>query len=159
MKTIQLFLFTLLFGFAKQTTAQEHVCPPWFVTDNRSSTGCSCHINLYGTELKCDSDFPLVHFGFCMTYDNATAVTEYGPCPYIAQYNTNSVDHKFYIHLPSNVSLLNEFMCGPLNREGPLCGKCKDGYGTALYSYTLECSKCWGHGYGWSCTISLKFSQ
>ena len=54
-----------------------------------------------------------------------------------------------YLQLPSNVSLLNEFMCGPLNREGPLCEKCKDGYGIALYSYTLECSKCWGHGYGW----------
>ena len=40
-------------------------------------------------------------------------------------------------------------MCGPLNREGPLCGKCKDGYGIALYSHTLKCSKCWGHGYGW----------
>ena len=40
-------------------------------------------------------------------------------------------------------------MCGPLNREGPLCGRCKDGYGIALYSYTLQCSKCWGHGYGW----------
>ena len=40
-------------------------------------------------------------------------------------------------------------MCGPLNREGALCEKCKDGYGIALYSYTLECSKCWGHGYGW----------
>ena len=54
-----------------------------------------------------------------------------------------------YIQLPSNVSLLNEFMCGPLNREGPLCGRCKDGYGIAVYSYTLQCSKCWGHGYGW----------
>ena len=74
--------------------------------------------------------------------------TEYGPCPYIARYNTNSVDHAFYIHLPSNVSLPNEFMCGPLNRKGRLCGKCKDGYGTALYSYTLECSKCGRHGYG-----------
>ena len=40
-------------------------------------------------------------------------------------------------------------MCGPLNREGELCGRCKDGYGIALYSYTLECSKCWGHGCGW----------
>ena len=40
-------------------------------------------------------------------------------------------------------------MCGPLNREGALCGRCKDGYGIALYSYTLQCSKCWGHGYGW----------
>ena len=53
----------------------------------------------------------------------------------------------FYIQLLSNVSSLNEFMCGLLNREGPLCGKCKDGYDIALYSYTLECSKCWGHGY------------
>ena len=40
-------------------------------------------------------------------------------------------------------------MCGPLNRDGELCGRCKDGYGIALYSYTLKCSKCWGHGYGW----------
>ena len=48
-----------------------------------------------------------------------------------------------------NVSFLNEFICGLLNREGTLCGKCKSGYGIALYSYTLECSKCWGRGYGW----------
>ena len=69
--------------------------------------------------------------------------------PYIAHYNTISDDRYLYIQLPDNVSLLNEFMCGPLNREGTLCGKCKDGYGIALYSYTLECSRCWGHGYGW----------
>ena len=84
--------------------------------------------------------------------EQVTGATEYGPCPYIAHYNTttNPVDpHVWYIKLPSNVSSLNEFMCGPLNREGLLCGKCKDGYGTALYSYTLKCSKCWGHGYGW----------
>ena len=48
-------------------------------------------------------------------------------------------------------------MCGPLNREGTLCGKCKDGYGIALYSYTLECSKCWGHGYEWLLYYFLEF--
>ena len=41
------------------------------------------------------------------------------------------------------------FILKTLNREGTLCGKCKDGYGIVLYSYTLECSKCWGHDYGW----------
>ena len=84
-----------------------------------------------------------------MTYDNATGATEIGPCPYIAHYNTIRAagDKLFYIKLPSNVSSLNEIMCGPLNREGLLCSKCKDGYGIALYSYTLKCSKCWGHGY------------
>ena len=147
MKESWLFLLILLFSFTAQPTAQD-VCPPWFVPDNTSKTRCSCHDS--HTEVRCGSDFPLLHLGFCMTYNNSTEITEYGPCPYIAHYsNIVSVDHVFYIQLPTNVSLVNESMCGPLNREGPLCGKCKDGYGIALYSYTLECSKCWGHGYGW----------
>ena len=138
----------LLIFLCSSTTAQQDVCPPWFVPDNKSSTGCSCHSS--HMEVICGADFPLLHLGYCMTYNNTTGITEYGPCPYIAHYNiTTSSDQVFYIQLPSNVSLLNEFMCGPLNREGPLCEKCKDGYGIALYSYTLECSKCWGYGYGW----------
>ena len=142
-------LIILLSSFTAQTTARD-VCPPWFVPDNTSSTGCSC--NSSSSSIKCASDFhhfPLLHLGSCMTYNSETGATEAGPCPYIARYNITSVDHAFYIQLPTNVSLLNEFICGPLNRERPLCGKCKDGYGIALYSYTLECSKCWGHGYGW----------
>ena len=147
MKVLQIVLPLFLFLFTEQTTALQN-CPSWFVPDNSSRTGCSCQS--YFTQVKCGSDFPLLHLGFCMTYNSSTETTEFGPCPYIAHYNTTiSVDHVFYIQLPSNASSLNEFMCGPLNREGPLCEKCKDGYGTALYSYTLECSKCWGHGYGW----------
>ena len=132
MKVNCFFLLILLFSFTEQTTAEQDVC----------LTGCS-----------------LLRFGYCMTYNNTTGATEFGPCPYIGRYNTVCVDHDFYIQLASNVSLLNEFMCGPLNREGTLCGKCEDGYGIALYSYALECSKCWGHGYGWSCTISWNCSQ
>ena len=65
----------------------------------------------------CGPDFLLLHIGYCMTYNNTTGVTEFGACSYIAQYtDTIFVDHAFYIQLPSNVSLLNEFMCGPLNR-------------------------------------------
>ena len=147
MKANCFFLLILLFCFTEQTTAQQDVCPPWFIPDNTSITGCSCHHD--ASKVTCGPDFPLLHFGFCMTYNNTTGATEFGACPYIAQYNTTTyVAGDFYIQLPSNVSSLNKFMCGPLNREGELCGKCKDGYGTALYSYTLECSKCWGHGYG-----------
>ena len=46
-------------------------------------------------------------------------------------------------------------MCGSLRRTGQLCAECEDGFGPALYSYTLECSKCWGHGYGWLLYITL----
>ena len=145
----------LLFSFTEQTIAHQNDCPSWFVPDNTSSTGCLCYNSR--EEVKCGSDFTLLHLGFCMTYDNTTETTEYGPCPYLAHYNTADVDHLFYTRLPHNVSLLNQFMCGPLNREGPLCERCKDGYGTALYSYTLECSKCWGHGYGWVLYYLLEF--
>ena len=133
-------LILLFLSFTEQIVAQE-ICS---IGSNMSNFRCSCSKS--DQEFKC---FPLLHFGSCMTYNNATKSTEAGPCPYIAHYSTTRGDHFVYIQVPNNVSLLNEFMCGPLNREGSLCEKCKDGYGTALYSYTLECSKCWGHGYGW----------
>ena len=38
--------------------------------------------------------------------------------------------------------MLNDAMCGQLNREGLLCSKCKAGYGPALYSRTSKCEKC-----------------
>jgi len=54
-----------------------------------------------------------------LTYNTSTEMTEYGPCPYIAHYNnTGTVGVAVYIQMPSNVSLLNEFMCGPLTRKG-----------------------------------------
>ena len=140
------FLLIFLFSLTEQTTAQQDICPPWFIPDNTSSTGCSC-LSLY-PDVWCGSNYPLLHLGYCMTYNSTSKVTAVGPCPYIQCYNTTPVDHVPYIQLLSNLSLLNEFMCGPLNQEGTLCGKCKDGYGITLYSYTLECSKCWGHGYG-----------
>ena len=149
MKVTEFFLLFLVFSFTEQTTAHRDVCPPWFFPDNSSNTGCSCTSS--GVFVMCRSNFSFLHLGFCMTYNSTTDTTEYGPCPYLAHYNgITEVGGMYYTQLPKNVSLLNEFICGPLNREGPLCAKCKDGYGIALYSYTLECSKCWGHGYGWA---------
>ena len=140
-------VFILLFTFTEQTAVQHKVCPPKFISHNGSRTvlGCLCYKTYSVTEC-----FPLMKFGYCMTYNSTIEAVEYGACPYITHYNrTYYWDPAVYIWLPENTSSLNEFMCGPLNREGTLCGKCKDGYGIALYSYTLECSKCWGHGYGW----------
>ena len=105
-------LLLLLLIFTEHTTARD-VCPPWFIPDNTSSTGCSCSDST--PEVKCGKDFSLMHFGICITYNSAIELTEYGHCPYIAHYNTTSDDHDLYIQLPDNVSLLNEFMCGPLN--------------------------------------------
>ena len=94
--------------------------------------------------VMCGRDFTLLQIGFCMTYNDTS-----GPCPYVMHLKITSFENLLFFQLPDNVCLLNEFMCGSLNREGSLCGKCKNGHGIALYSYTLECRKCWGHDYGW----------
>ena len=51
--------------------------------------------------------------------------------------------------IPSNVSKLNEVMCGPLNRTGVLCSHCQQGLGPAVFSYYRECKECLVYPYGW----------
>ena len=66
-------------------------------------------------------------------------------------YKTYSDGLHWYIQLPDNISELNDYMCGPLNRKGRLCSECKDGYGLATTSVGFqyfECSKCAGTWYG-----------
>ena len=48
-------------------------------------------------------------------------------------------------------SAVNDQICGPLNRKGILCGRCKDGYIPPIHGYTLnKCIKCDSkEGYSW----------
>lgn len=49
-------------------------------------------------------------------------------------------------------------MCGGLNREGQLCGACKEGYGPALLTYHLPCARCSsGTNYGLALYLLLEF--
>ena len=43
--------------------------------------------------------------------------------------------------LPKNISEINQYMCDPLNREGYMCSKFKNGYGPAaiiIFKYALS---------------------
>ena len=40
-------------------------------------------------------------------------------------------------------------MCGHLNREGQLCGKCKENYSVPVYSYDLKCVQCSTSPFNW----------
>ena len=44
--------------------------------------------------------------------------------------------------LPNSYDELDEAVCGVRNRTGPLCGRCKDGYSTAVNSYDYVCTRC-----------------
>ena len=146
----ELFLFVI---FLARTTADQDDCPPWSFSDTGNGTGCVCS-SLCASKVKCSKDTTLLRIGNCMTYSRVTEDTEIGQCPYISQ-QFNPKRDNFYLPLPNHTSNLTRFMCGSLHRQGLLCGECEDNFGPALYSYTLECKKCWGHGAGWLLYITL----
>ena len=132
---------------AANTTFQ---CPPGFVpqlhqgnSDKNFSSDPKCVCGKWGSEslVQCDEktlDAFLPIWG-CMTYDNDSAELLIGKCFYTLFRHDL---HRFTLQLPSNVTYLNEFVCGPFGREGRLCGQCKPGLGTSLYAKDLRCVNC-----------------
>ena len=59
--------------------------------------------------------------------------------------------------VPCNISLLNEYMCAGLNREGQLCGRCVKGFAPPVYSYSLSCVNCTDHHLNWLRYIGMAF--
>jgi len=115
-------------------------CPAWTYL-NGTSTTCECGDSL-GRTIICDSALPHLFIlqCYCMTYSNFTRSLVVGVCPYYC-FGTNQSDFPLYSVLPSDASGV-EAVCGHLNRQGQLCGECKEGFTPAVYSYELECVRC-----------------
>ena len=78
---------------------------------------------------------------YCVTYNAEQDLVETGNC--INNCNKHNEGDLVYNILPTNASKMNEVMCGNIfNRNGTLCGKCKDGYFPQVYSFNLTCVKC-----------------
>ena len=39
-----------------------------------------------------------------------------------------------YLQLPDNISELNDYVCGPMNRKGRVCSECIDGFSPSVTS-------------------------
>ena len=131
-------------------------CPPQWYFYNGSTGCCECGEDLDGL-IHCDQemDYTLVLNGYCMTSDNNMTVV--GACLYNF-FNTNKATPFLsnYHILPLDVTL-NDRMCGHFNREGNLCGKCKDNYSSPAYSYELHCIECTYISYNWAKYIAVAF--
>ena len=88
--------------------------------------------------------------GNCATYDEDTGVLSVFPCPNAAVSG--------YPKLPSNLSQLNDYVCGPLNRKGHLCSECADGYGLSMSSSRYKCVKCTDAWYKVPLFLILEFA-
>ena len=115
---------------------------PWTYCDNGT---CKC-ADTEGILCLPSGQALLVEAGYCVTFDEAQALTQLGECVF-RNSDRYSVTLAVYYSLPSNASELDDVMCGPFNRTGMLCGKCKDGYYPLVNSLDVNCVQCPN---GWS---------
>ena len=112
-------------------------CPTWYHLS--AGTGqCVCGSTLNG-RIKCqENKNASILVRSCITYTDKEL--QLGICPYVP--SDSRIFDSAYMPLPSNVSDINEFMCGSLNRTGLLCSQCQEGLSLAAMSYRRECVEC-----------------
>ena len=108
------------------------------------------------SQITCSKSKPLLSFGYCATYDEETRLLHIANCPYypLSDYN---VAAPRYIELPTNLSQLNEYICGPMNRKDVLCSECADGFGPLVTSFKYKCANCTNAWYGVPLFLFLEF--
>ena len=127
-----------------------HFCPFWTFFD-KVSKKCHCVMN---SRFKCTDHGTYLRTGRCATYDADTQIVSYAICPYFLQskgLNLTEIEPQvWYASLPDNVSELNHYICGAMNRKGEVCSKCKNGSGPSILSvgFQIQCSNCIGLWYG-----------
>ena len=108
------------------------------------------------TEIKCSNQGPLLPFGYCATYNEENKHLSIAKCPYF-QPNGYNITVSGYINLPRNLSQLNDYMCGPLNRKGLVCSECANGFGPSVTSFGFNCANCTDAWYGVPLFLVVKF--
>ena len=125
-------------------------CPPWSHFDAENKV---CKDKLYFAALFYDN-LTYLRDGYCSTYNESTRIVSFTLCPYFQSKSFRMYWVKevsaWFVQLPVNVSILNNYMCEPLNRRGRVCSECMDGFGPEVTSagFNIKCSNCTDVWYG-----------
>ena len=119
-------------------------CPTWHFYNKNNGKCERYECNDVKDLIKCKNNgATALQYGQCMTHNRSTGITIVSTYPYFQSTGHNiSEDLVGYITLLSYVSELNDYMCGPMNRKGPLCSECIDGFGLSATSFLYMCSNC-----------------
>ena len=148
------------FNDSKQllTSSSHHQYPQWSYFDSEKQM---CNHEIYYAVQFFENRTHL-RVGYCATYDEALEIVSFSPCPYFQSKGfvvRETKSNIWYIQLPDNISELNDYMCGPLNRKGEVCSECMDGFGPAVTSvgFQIQCANCTGVWYGVPLYLFLEF--
>ena len=137
--------------FNSLNTKDLNKCPQdkqWFCF-NSTTRAYSCDQAAVSGRIMCSDDGPIMGIGNCATYDENTQVLSISKClnqAEISDYNRSS----WGISLPTVLTELNDYMCGPLSRKGLVCSECADSFGPSVtsFGYSYKCVNCTNAGYG-----------
>ena len=149
--SMRILIGTVIVAIAVLSVTATLSCPPGFVSLGNI---CVCADWPDGI-ITCDEDSlnASILIGYCMTYDNETEEVRAGFCQQTLFKNDS---FKFYYPLPTEVSDLNDRMCGPFNREGLLCGECQDGFAVPPL-FSINCINCTSVSNGWIKFITFTY--
>ena len=116
-------------------------CPTWMYCLN-STGNCTCGV-VDRQIVLCNNKTQKVRVldGYILTYETETMV-EAGQTIYGWRRKYFRKRKNLYFGVEHNRTELNDRACGRFNREGRLCGKCKEGYSPLVYTYKLDCANC-----------------
>ena len=130
-----------LFQQDPPNTGMNNTCQVWSTPIPNSGGACECGSALNGV-VECDNTTHRTHLKscYCMSYIEPSNSTVVGACLYTCFSWNGATEHDLgRILLPPSTSQLNDRQCGYVNREGLLCGSCKNGFSPTVYSYDLRC--------------------
>ena len=127
-------------------------CGPWF---HCQSGRCQPGPPLPSGVLSFDNKSVLDCY--CVTYNKLQDSVEIGKCILSCMRAGSQYQDDIYNELPNNVSGLNEMFCDRFNRQGTLCGQCKDEHLPLAYSFDFTCVKCPHSKTNWIKYISMAF--
>ena len=148
-------------SFFKTEEVKDGIAPlniiPLLKQDTQYSlTLCSKPAIYSCSQITCSKSGPLVDIPYCVTYSDNTKLLSLTKCPYF-QPNGHNVTQCDKIILPRNLSQLNDYMCGPLNRKGLVCSECANGFGPSVTSFGYKCANCTDARYGVPLFLLLEF--
>ena len=135
-------------------TSESYLCPPWY----KPTKGGSCKFGAqvgYAVGGIASTMQTKLQYLYCMTSSNALNAKneKMGSC--LLSLPTDLVEKA--VILPCNISDLNDFMCASTNREGQLCGRCREGFAPPVYSYSLRCVNCTDYSLNWLKYLAVAF--
>ena len=159
------YLYILTTLISQSTTAVEKTTRISSITIE-SETGSNasnqhsqslCSKSYYKT-FHCWTGEPTLGAGYCVTYSDYTKLVSILDCPYFQPDGYNFTTPGSVL-LPRNLSQLNDYMCGPLNRKGLVCSECADDFGPSATPFGYRCVNCTDAWYGVPLFLFLEFIQ